>query len=55
MPIFDFECEKCKQKEERLVRRNDIETQVCATCGSKMPKTSEIHRTSFTLKGNWHH
>jgi len=53
MPLFDFRCEKCDSKEERLVKRDEYETQVCKVCEEAMVKVEGISNTSFALKGVW--
>lgn len=53
MPIFSFKCKKCNKEEDRLVKRSDIDTQKCSTCGELMLKEDKIMSTTFNLKGNW--
>ena len=54
MPIFEFECMVCGKREDRLVKRDDVESQKC-TCedGAPMVKADVIQNTSFSLKGRW--
>jgi putative FmdB family regulatory protein len=53
MPIFTYVCEKCCEKEDRLVSQAERETQLCEQCQSKM---QELFPDSFnfSLKGNWY-
>lgn len=55
MPIFDFKCEKCGKIEERLVSRNELDTQECSCApASPMKKTDDVHAMNFALKGIWY-
>lgn len=38
MPIFEYECEKCGSRVERLVRNQDDVPRVCEKCKGKMKK-----------------
>lgn len=52
MPLFDYHCEKCAIKEERLVPVSEAYDQKCSVCGEQMEK--EFPNTfDFTLKGRW--
>lgn len=53
MPIFDFVCSKCDNKEEKLVNRSEIDTQTCAKCEALLIKSENVSNTSFALKGMW--
>lgn len=53
MPIFDFKCTKCDKIDERLIRRDDIDTQLCKDCQALMVKTDDIHPMQFALRGVW--
>lgn len=34
MPIFDFECDACDHKQERIVKQSEIDSvAVCPSCG----------------------
>jgi putative FmdB family regulatory protein len=35
--LYDFECTKCSKVEERLVGRDEVDSQVCE-CGDKMER-----------------
>ncbi len=54
MPIFEFECTACGKREDRLIKRSEIDEQTCS-CEDhgKMIKTDLIQNTSFALKGRW--
>lgn len=54
MPLFDFICEKCATTEERLVRRDDIDKQICCVCADTMVKSDAVSKMSFQLKGVWY-
>ena len=43
---FDYACEKCKAVEAKLVRREEIDSQVCR-CGSPQRKLPAATRTTF--------
>ena len=53
MPIFDFVCSKCSNKEEKLVNRSELDVQKCAECGELLIKSENFSNTSFALKGMW--
>ena len=40
MPIYEFECEKCRNRFERLMFAGDKDAPDCPKCGSK--KTSKL-------------
>jgi putative FmdB family regulatory protein len=40
MPIYEFECEKCRHQFERLVFAGDNDTPECPKCGCR--KTSKL-------------
>lgn len=55
MPIYDFICEKCEKKEERLVSRANIDEQYCqCSSDAKMTRSEDVPNTSFALKGVWY-
>ena len=56
MPIFDFECQKCKKTEEKIVKFSDKLTEIkCTSCkDGKMKKVDNFSNTSFNLKGEFH-
>ncbi|MCF8024361.1 MAG: zinc ribbon domain-containing protein [Desulfobacteraceae bacterium] len=35
MPIYEYQCEKCKRKFEAIVIGSNSETPVCDKCGSR--------------------
>ena len=35
MPIFDYQCKKCGDKSEYIVRNSDTKALLCRACGSK--------------------
>jgi putative FmdB family regulatory protein len=50
MPLYDFLCEKCLSKEEKLVKSSDSEV-YCLNCNSVM--TKQISKPSgFEFKGS---
>ena len=40
MPIYEYECEKCKQHTEALQKTDDPPLETCEQCGGKLQKTS---------------
>lgn len=48
MPIYDYECTKCKVLEEKMVKSGD-EPHFCPVCGEQMVKL--IGAPSFQLLG----
>ena len=51
MPLYEYECEDCEHRFERLLRGSEVkEEQHCPLCdGSKCKK--QISQSSFSLKG----
>lgn len=50
MPIFEYECEKCKKITEKYVMTNyENEYTICNGCGNKAKKI--ISNSTFVLKG----
>lgn len=38
MPLFDFKCERCGERFERLVRGSSVAGLTCPGCGAPDPK-----------------
>ncbi len=36
MPIYTYECTKCQKEEDRIVRMDDRENQLCEACGQRL-------------------
>ncbi|MDR1308708.1 MAG: zinc ribbon domain-containing protein [Deltaproteobacteria bacterium] len=49
MPIYEFECAKCHQVTEALLKFSDQPLSVCPNCGGPMSKLMSMN--SFQLKG----
>ena len=49
MPLYDYECPKCKSRIEKLQNINDDTLIVCSICNTEMKR--QIGVTSFRLKG----
>lgn len=49
MPIFDYECERCKQVKEFLIL--DAEIPICLKCNIPLKKIIS-YKTTFQLKGS---
>lgn len=49
MPLYDYECPKCKSRIEKLQNINDDTLIICSVCGTEMKR--QIGVTSFRLKG----
>jgi len=50
MPIYEYQCEECKEKFEVLQNVSDKPIEKCEKCGGKLKKI--ISNTSFILKGS---
>lgn len=50
MPIFEYKCDNCGADFEKLVRSNNQDTIVCASCKSDKV-TKKLSPASFALKG----
>ena len=45
MPIYEYVCESCKAKFEKLVRSmNSTEAAECPKCGARRPRTVQLIR-----------
>jgi len=49
MPIYEYECKKCKTKLEFIQSINDEPIKTCPECGGELVKL--ISNSSFILKG----
>lgn len=49
MPVYEYQCSKCKQKTEYLQKFTDKPKQICEQCGGKLKKL--LSQSSFVLKG----
>lgn len=49
MPIYEYDCEKCKKRHELTQKMADAPLETCPDCGGKVNKI--ISMTSFQLKG----
>ena len=49
MPIYDYECEKCKEKTEILHGHSDDSPRICEKCNGQLTKT--ITNMTFHLYG----
>jgi len=48
VPLFDFGCTACGNKEEQIVKKWSLPV-FCSNCGEQMQR--KIGRTNFKLKG----
>ncbi|KAF0144352.1 MAG: type I antifreeze protein [Nitrospirae bacterium] len=49
MPIYEYECQSCKEVHEKVQKFADEPLTICPKCGGKLKKL--ISNTSFVLKG----
>jgi len=53
MPLYDYECPKCKFKVELLMPSSDYEAEFCSKCGHlmerKFPAASYLEKRSETI------
>jgi putative FmdB family regulatory protein len=49
MPIYEYECQKCKKQHEIMQKITETPCSKCPSCGGKLKKL--ISNTSFVLKG----
>ncbi|MEO0279191.1 MAG: FmdB family zinc ribbon protein [candidate division WOR-3 bacterium] len=49
MPVYEYKCESCNYKFEKLQSFNDEPEKLCPKCGGAVKKL--ISRSSFVLKG----
>jgi predicted nucleic acid-binding Zn ribbon protein len=53
MPLFTFKCEKCEKIEDRIVKHNDVNEQICS-CDEQSKMKQEFNPScNFILKGSW--
>ncbi|TAN42613.1 MAG: zinc ribbon domain-containing protein [Nitrospirae bacterium] len=50
MPIYEYECQKCRKAIEVMQKFSDAPITTCEECGGDMKKL--ISNTSFVLKGS---
>ncbi|MBW2624291.1 MAG: zinc ribbon domain-containing protein, partial [Deltaproteobacteria bacterium] len=50
MPIYEYQCESCKEVTEELQKFSDPPLEECSVCGGKMNKLMSLN--SFHLKGS---
>jgi putative FmdB family regulatory protein len=54
MPIFEFTCDKCDKKFERILSYEASEEEVICPCDKQAPsQKNKTFSFNFTLKGNW--
>ena len=51
MPLYDYRCESCGDKEEKLERFDAPTEHDCASCGTAQAMRRQVSLTSFTLAG----
>jgi len=49
MPIYIYQCDRCKKEIELFQKISDPPPQICEKCGGRLKKL--ISNTSFILKG----
>ena len=57
MPIYEFQCEKCNEVSEVLLRTEDAPPEICEKCGGKVHKiitgmTFHLHGPGFYTTDN---
>jgi putative FmdB family regulatory protein len=50
MPVYEYQCTKCKKEFEVMQKITDKPLSTCASCGGELKKL--ITNTSFVLKGS---
>jgi len=53
MPIYEYECEKCKEHSEALQKFSDPPLETCEKCGGKLMKC--VTNSTFHLYGPGFH
>jgi putative FmdB family regulatory protein len=51
MPLYEYRCESCGEKEEKLEGFDAPTEHDCASCGKPLAMHRQISLTSFTLAG----
>lgn len=52
MPIFDYVCPKCKKKESRIVKFDNMDEQYCSCDKEQKVDRIPSFSTAFILKGS---
>ncbi len=50
MPIYEYACEKCRQRIERIQKVSDPPCQKCPHCGGPLPETADL-LSSHSVQG----
>jgi len=50
MPIYEYQCESCKEVKEELQKFSDPPLETCTLCGGRVSKLMSLN--SFHLKGS---
>lgn len=55
MPLFDFECDNCKERTEKIISYRESEniSEECPSCKKGQLKKLPVSSFNFKLKGNW--
>lgn len=51
MPLYEYQCDKCKTVHELFMNLSDKDPQHCDNCGAKDSLKKIMSRTHFVLKG----
>ena len=57
MPIFEYQCNKCELKQDKLVSRKDVDEDKTFECNCEnkgtMTRSEVVNAATLRFKGNW--
>jgi putative FmdB family regulatory protein len=51
MPIYEYECQTCEKRFEKIQKLNDPSIEICPSCGGSVRKCFSVPAISFKGKG----
>lgn len=51
MPIYEYSCAKCHEREEVMQKFNEAAPELCSHCGAKNTLSKIVSSSAFHLKG----
>lgn len=51
MPIYEYCCEKCHEREEVMQKIGEAPPEICSHCGAKHTLSKAVSSSAFHLKG----
>lgn len=56
MPMYEFECEKCKKVKDAIVKFSEADDPIACDCeeDAKMIRVDKLYRTGHKYRGIWY-